>query len=208
MPRLPRWAAWLFLLALPAAAIQSVENVLLDGEAAGLRFSAAQAKERAFTVGPWRFGPQLRFPKHGRADRIDDKRLNLYIVAPGSQHHSDAELAFDHNLLVNARADDDVPLDFDLFWAITLDPSLRTEFRKEGDLLLAAQQRFIPGDLYDFDDAPGAAMLRSALRVDSLRGLARYRNKDGSLPRVLIIQAGFALRASFMPLPPAPPSIP
>jgi len=37
---------------------------------------------------------------------------------------------------------------------------------------------------------------RILLLIDSLDGLAPYRLKDGRLPRVIIVPAGFAIRAS------------
>jgi len=60
---------------------------------------------------------------------------------------------------------------------------------------MSAQQEFTPGDLFEFDDIPGAAFLRF-LGISSLRDLEQYRRPNGKLPQLIIVPAGFAVRAT------------
>lgn len=153
------------------------------------------ARARQARVGPWLFGTRVgdRKPR--------DQRLNVYLVSPGEQHHSDAAPEFDHNLVINVLPAEGVTREFDVFYAIVLDPHLREDIRDERTLLFAAQERFIPGDLYEVEDAPGAAFLRNLLHVDSLDGLKQYRDHEGSLPRLVVVPAGFAIRATAQAVP-------
>jgi hypothetical protein len=188
------------LLVFLQATPQQVERAFLEGRQIELRFSKPQDKERLYVLGPWKLGPKLRKPRAGNPDKPHDKRLNMYIVVPGMQHQSKDEPAYDHNFLVNAVSRKRREAEYDVFWAITLDPHLTADLRTENELLLAAQERFVPNDLFEFDDLPGAAFLESVLKIHSLTGLRKHRDKKGSFPRVLIVQAGFALRASAAPV--------
>ena len=150
---------------------------------------------RQARVGPWLFGTRVgdRKPR--------DKRLNAYLVSPGEQHHSESAPEFDHNLVINVLPAEGVTREFDVFFAIVLDPHLREDIRDERTLLFAAQERFIPGDLYEVEDAPGEPFLRNLLHVDSLEGLRQYRDHEGSLPRLVVVPAGFAIRATAQATP-------
>ncbi len=86
--------------------------------------------------------------------------------------------------------------EWDLYWAIVLDPALRDDLRNERDLLVAEQSSFMPGDLFEFNDIPGRSFLRNLLKIDSLSGLARYRRKNDSLPRLIIVPSGFGVRGT------------
>lgn len=171
---------------------------LHEGESLKIRFAAPQAKARPLTVGPWRLGSPLRVPKVGKADKPSDKRLTLYFVVPGTQYQSAASPSLDHNLIVNTApaADDPVDAEFDLFWVMVLDPRLKADPKGESEIIGLAQEWFIPGDLYSLDDAPGAALVREALKADSLLDLRQYRQKDGGLPRILIVPADRILSAT------------
>jgi hypothetical protein len=166
-------------------------EVLHDGEPLKLVFAGPIGREKPLAVGPWRLGPSLKRVKNGKPERPSDKRYTLYFIAPGTQYQNVAAPALDHNLLVNVVPPSDDPIDaeFDLFWVIVLDPDMKRDLRSEADLIMLAQEHFAPGDLYALDDAPGAGLLREALRADSLLDLQRYRQKDGSLPRILILPA-------------------
>jgi len=166
-------------------------EVLHDGKALKLVFAAPAGRERPLTIGPWKLGPSLKRVKNGKPERPSDKRYTLYFIAPGTEYQSTATPALDHNLLVNVMPPNDDPIDaeFDLFWVIVLDPDVKKDLRTEADLIMLAQERFVPGDLYALDDAPGAGLLREAFRADSLLDLQRYRRKDGTLPRILILPA-------------------
>jgi len=157
-----------------------------------VRFHVAPLErgQQPFSIGPWRFGARVpdRKPR--------DHRLNLYLVAPGTQHRAEGYEEFDHNEVINALPREGVVAEWDVYWVIVLDPALREELRDEQQLIVEAQKGFVPGDLFEFRDIPGRAFLRAFLAVDSLDGLAPYRWKDGRLPRIIIVPAGFAIRAS------------
>jgi len=177
----------------PAAESRSLAAVYLDGEAA--RLDVPESPKPA-AVGPWRLGPRVSDTKPR------DKRLNLYIVAPGTQYHLESGDDFDHNAIINALPEPGKSREYDVYWALVLDPHLHTDFRNERDLIIAAQASFTPNDLFEFDDVPAETFLRALLKLDSLDDLARYRRKNGTLPRVIIVPAGFAITAA---APPAPP---
>lgn len=181
----------LWMAVLTTAQTPQPLEVLHDGEPLKLAFAAPTGREKPLTVGPWRLGPSLKRVKNGKPERPSDKRYTLYFVAPGTQYQSGVAPAVDHNLLVNVAPANDDPIDaeFDLFWVIVLDPDVKKDLRSEADLIMLAQEHFVPGDLYSLDDAPGAGLLREAVRADSLLDLQRYRQKDGTLPRILILPA-------------------
>jgi hypothetical protein len=172
--------------------------VFHESELLKLRFTAPPRRAKALVVGPWRLGAPLRVPKIGKADKPSDKRLTLYFVVPGTQYQSAAAPSLDHNLIVNTApaADDPLDAEFDLFWVMVLDPLLKADAKGESEIIALAQERFMPGDLYSFEDAPGAALLGEELRAESLLDLRKYRQKDGSLPRILIVPAQRILSAT------------
>ena len=141
------------------------------------------------TLGPWTFGARLR------ENKPLDKRLNLYVVIPGKQYHSTVNPEYDHNLVINALTHDKTR-EWDIFWCFVVDPRLTDDFRSEHDLLLAAQQTFIPADLFDAEDIPGHEVLREKSDIETLTDFLRYRRKDGSLPRLLILPAHLAVSAT------------
>lgn len=143
----------------------------------------------AAALGPWIFGARLR------EEKPLDKRLNLYVVVPGKQYHSAGNPEYDHNLIVNTLTHEKAR-EWDIFWCFALDPGLTDDFRSEHDLLLAAQQTFTPADLFDVEDIPSREMLREKTNIESLSDLRRYRHKDGSLPRLLILPAHLAVSAA------------
>jgi len=185
----------------PAAESRALSAVYLDGEAA--RLDIPESPKPA-TIGPWRLGTRVSDTKPR------DKRLNLYIVAPGTQYHLESADDFDHNAIINALPEPGKSREYDVYWALVLDPHLHTDFRNERDLLIAAQASFTPNDLFEFDDIPADTFLRTLLKLDSLDDLGRYRHKNGTLPRVIIVPAGFAITASAPPADanPAPSSTP
>src|SRR5687768_14117991 len=157
----------MFTVIAPVSGAQDrpVKMAFLEGQLVNVDFEQPQGKERVYAVGPWRFGATLKRPTAGKPDKPHDKRLNLYIVAPGKQNQSGSVPEFDHNVIVNGKPlADDAPAEFDVYWAVVLDPKLRADPRHERDLLIAAQEEFITGDLFDFDDFAGAAFLRTVLK--------------------------------------------
>lgn len=154
------------------------------------------------TFGPWTLGQPLL------QEKPLDKRLNLYVVIPGRQHRSAAHAEYDHSLIVNILTEDK-PREWDVYWCFVLDPSLQLDLRGEHELLVAAQQSFHPADLFDLEDVAGHEVLAEKVAVKSLPDLKRYGRKDGSLPRVLIVPARLALRATALAtIPAARPSTP
>lgn len=144
---------------------------------------------RVASFGPWTIGKRLL------EDKPLDKRLNLYVVFPGKQYRSPTSPEYDHNLIVNTLTHDQ-EREWDIYWCFILDPRLENDFRSEHDLLAAAQQSFTPADLFDVEDIPGHDVLREKTGIQSLADLGYYRRKDRSLPRLLIVPAHLAVRAT------------
>ena len=141
------------------------------------------------SFGPWRYGERLAETKP------NDRRPNLYMVAPGKLLHSDTSAEYDHSLVIAAVPAGAAAKEWDVYWAIVLDPSLRHDFRSERELLVAAHAGFDEGDLYELADAPGHTLLGPA-GIRSTRALERFRRHDGKLPRLVLVPAGFAIRAT------------
>jgi hypothetical protein len=174
-----------------------IRTAYLAGRMVSFDLAPPSPGTRGLQIGPWYFGERLSNPNPR------DKRLNLYLVAPGTQHHAPGHEDYDHNDVINAMpVNGGAPVEWDVYWAVVLDPSLDLEIRSERQLIMATQREFRPGDLFEFDDIPGAAFLKHVLKMDSMAGLAKYRRKrSGNLPQVLIVPAGFAVRASVSDLP-------
>jgi hypothetical protein len=144
-------------------------------------------------VGPWLLGVRADDP------RPRDRRRNLYVVFPGTLHRSPGWPDYDHNCVLSDLPATAEPVEWDVYWAVVLDPTLQEDFRSEQALVLADQSSFIPPDLLEFSDVPAAGFLRAQMKVRSLGDLARFRRKDGTLPRLLITPAGYAVRGSTEP---------
>lgn len=158
------------------------DDLIFTPEAAGSR--------RMASVGPWNLGQRVA------EDKPVDKRLNLYVVVPGLQYRAPGKSEYDHNLVINKYTVDGKPRDWDVFWCFILDPTLRPDLRSERDLLLAKHQTFRPAALFEFKDIPSHALMAERLSIKSLADLRRFREKDGSLPRLLILPARLVVRAT------------
>ncbi len=170
-------------------------DIVFTPETAGTR--------KAASFGPWNLGERLGMGD----DKPLDRRLNLYVVVPGSQYRS-PRTEYDHTLIVNKYMVDGKARDWDIFWCFILDPSLRDDLRSERELLVSKQETFRPADLFDIKDVPAHALMAERLGVKHMSDLKRYRRKDGSLPRMLILPARLAVRATATLReigPPAPP---
>ncbi len=167
---------------------QPMPTAYYEGQAVNVTFEPAAKGQRTLDYGPWQLGISSR-NEHPR-----DHRLNLYVVIPGSQHHSEGWDDYDHNMIVNAVPQSDEPVEWDVYWVLVLDPHLQMDLRSERDLLLLAQDRFLPGDLFEFNDIPGRAVLRDYLHISNVPGLVQFRQKDGSLPRLVMLPAGGVAR--------------
>jgi hypothetical protein len=150
------------------------------------------------SFGPWTLGQPLR------EEKPLDKRLNLYVVVPGKQYRTPARAAYDHSLIVNTLTEDK-PREWDIYWCFVLDPAFQGDLRSEHDLLVAAQQSFRPADLFDLEDIFGHEAMADKIGARSLTDLKRYRHPDGLLPRVLMVPARQALRATAAPAETKPP---
>lgn len=188
MPITALTAALLLPVAAQAPKTQVV-TVFFEGAPVRLEMPSAPRARAALAFGPWRLG------ERDGLGEMKDKHPNLYVVCPGTQYSSRAEPQYDHNLLINTIPAGEEPVQWDVIWAIVLDPSLRTDFRDERALLVAAQETFRPNDLFDLGDVPGRALLRDHLEVRAYRDLAGFE-REGRLPRVLLQPAGFSLRAA------------
>lgn len=145
---------------------------------------------RMASFGPWNLGERLSEGKPL------DNRLNLYVVVPGGQYRSSARPEYDHNRVVNKYTVDGQVREWDIFYCFVIDPKLRNDFRGETDLLMAAHETFFPPALFAINDVPANAMLAEKIGVTSMADLRRYRHKGGGLPRLLIVPARLAVRAT------------
>jgi len=167
-----------------------IRTAYLDGRMVAFELAPVPPGTRVKRVGPWQFGARVLYPTPR------DRRQNLYVVAPGSEHRLPGYEAYDHNDIINHMPATDSPEEWDVYWAVVLDPALKQDFRSENELLLATQNEFHPGEDFRFEDIPAAEFLRDMVSVGSLDELEKYRRPSGNLPQVLIVPADFAVRAS------------
>src|SRR5579859_1034702 len=166
----------------PFSVYHDGDDLIFTPESAGTRKLAS--------VGPWNLGERLG------DDKPADKRLNLYVVVPGTQYRAPGKAEYDHNLVINKYTVDGKPRDWDIFWCFILDPTLKPDLRSERELLLGKHQTFRPATLFEFKDIPAHALLAERLSIKSMADLKRFRRADGSLPRLLIVPARLAVRAT------------
>ncbi len=166
-----------------------IDTAYYAGQQVNFTVVMPASTRRMARVGPWLYGVRLR------DSRPSDRRRNLYLVFPGSQHRVRGGEDYDHDCILSGMPRTEEPTEWDVWWAVVLDPSLHDEFRDERELIAQTEATFLPPDLMDFEDVPGQRFLRAGMKIDSVPGLARFRHKDGTLPRVVIVPAGFAIRA-------------
>jgi hypothetical protein len=85
---------------------------------------------------------------------------------------------------------------------------LRDDLRSERELLVAKHDTFRPADLFDIRDVPAHALMAERVGIKTMADLKRFRRRDGSLPRLLILPARLAVRASAVLQPMGPPRPP
>ena len=167
-------------------------NMVFAPEATGTR--------RQARFGPWVLGEKLGI------DKPLDKRLNLYLVLPGEQFRSSEHPQYDHNRVINKYTVDGKPREWDVFYCIALDSKLPGDLRSERDLLVAAQQGFQLPESFSLKDLPAGAMMAEKLSVTKVEDLDRFRRRNGSLPRMLIVPAHLAVLATAELPPMGPPA--
>jgi hypothetical protein len=172
--------------------------VYFNGRIVELAFARARRMNTAFRFGPW------ELDAHAAREKPRDPNPNLYIVAPGHQYTSTAEPSFDHTEVISTIPVKAEPREWDVYWAIVLDPTLKESFHSERQLLLATQNGFGVTDNFNLRSIPGIAFLRQFLKVHSLKNLDRFRLPDGTLPRLIIVPAGVSIKATAID-PEAPP---
>jgi hypothetical protein len=187
-PKLALLAAGLAVAA-PSATLVKPFTAYHDGDAIVFTPEVTGTRRLA-TFGPWNLGERLR------DGELMDKRLNLYLVVPGSQYRSSQHPEYDHNRVVNKYTADGKVHEWDIFYCFILDPKLADDFRSESDLLMAAHQTFRPADLFDLSDMPSGTMMKQKLGVHSMRDVWKYHRKKHSLPRMLIVPAHLAVRGT------------
>ena len=140
-------------------------------------------------VGPWILGERLPDGKPM------DKHLNLYLVLPGTQYRSAKYPQYDHTRIINKYTVDGEVRDWDIYYCLIIDPKLSGRFSRESELLVAAHQTFRPGGIR-LSDIPSSEIMRKKMGVKSMADLRRYQRKGHRLPRLLIIPAHVAVRAT------------
>ena len=166
-----------------------INSAYYRGQPASVTLEGPMSPKATARLGPWILGARLK------DSRPHDRRKNLYVVVPGTQYHNELWPDYDLTCIVNTLPESDEPVEWDVYFALVLDPDIQEDFRDERDLVLAGQASFHPADLLDFEDIPASRFLRVGLKIDDIPGLARFRHKNGLLPRVAILPAGFAIRA-------------
>jgi hypothetical protein len=166
-----------------------VTEVCFEGRVVKFEGVPAHGFTRWFRFGPWQYGAR------GSESKPRDKNPNLYLVVPGDQHHSDAVPQFDHSAIINRVAKQE-EANWDVYWAVVLDPDLKQDMRDERELLLEAQNTFAPRENFQLSDIPGREVLMRNLKIESVEGLDRFRRNDGKLPRVAIVPAGVSVRGT------------
>lgn len=144
---------------------------------------------RMATMGPWIFGERLQDGKPM------DKHLNLYLVLPGTQYRSTRSPEYDHTRVINKYTVDGEVRDWDIYYCFIIDPKLAGNFHRESELLVAAHQTFRPAGLR-LSEVPSGEIMRKKLGVKSMADLRKYHRKGHTLPRLLILPAHLAVRAT------------
>jgi hypothetical protein len=179
----------------PALELHTEDVAYLDGKLVRWIPTSGGPRQKLLHAGPWLIGARNN-------DKPRDGRLNVYLVAPGNQWHSEKAPQFDHNLVINALPKDpEAGAEWDVYLAVVLDPTLNVDVRSERELIMARQQSFAPKDDYSFNSIPGAAFLREFLKFQALPDLEGFRRNDGTLPRLVLVPIKAMVRAAATEIP-------
>ena len=163
-----------------------------------VKFHSPETKTtKVLVVGPWNLGPKV-------SPGPSDKRPNLYFVLPGTQHQLPGHRDFDHNEVLSAVPDGES--DFDVFWVVVLDPSVKEDFTSEQQIIMATQEEFVPAEDFTFEQIPSAGFLKTFLKKTDMDSLEKIRRPDGALPKVAIVRAGITVRAIAEEIPEQAPA--
>lgn len=180
----------------PAIELHPEDVAYLNGKLVRWIPTSGGPRQKLLHAGPWLIGARNN-------DKPRDGRLNVYLVAPGTQWHSEKAPQFNHNLVINALPrESESSAEWDAYLAVVLDPSLNLDVRSERELILARQQSFTPADDYAFNNIPGAAFLREFLKFQTVSDLEGFRRHDGSLPRLVLVPIKAMVRATATEIPP------
>ncbi len=164
-----------------------------------------------FTPVTSRFGKNLvvgdlRLGRVLADQRPNDRRPNVYVVCPAANSAADTPAA-EYNLVLSTLPITAAPIAWDVYWVVVLDPAMPVNITSESDLLMAEQKSFSPASDFQFADIPGVALLRKYLHINSLEGLSPFALASGDLPKLIMVPAHIAIRASAVD-PDAPPPQP
>ena len=175
-------------------------KAFFDGREIDFTPSHTRIPGREFKFGPWSVG--ARASGHPKPS---DHSPNLYLVVPGSQfEHADSD-AFNHNRILSTIPKGGGAWDWDVYWALVIDPTLTIDFHSERELLVAAQEEFMPPTDFTLEQAPAQVVLRDVLKVRSMAQLAKYRHQDGTMPGILIIPANVTVHGTAYDVDNTPP---
>jgi hypothetical protein len=175
----------------PAAAESDVSRqsrvAYCDGKTIEMNFVPGR---HDFKIGPWDISAQVQ------REKPRDPHPNLYIVAPGTQYTAADAEQYSHNEVLSLMPLKSEPVEWDVYFAIVLDPDLHDDFRSEQQLILATQDEFDPPEKLKLEDLPSATFLKQYLHIDSVDGLKEFRRPDGKLPQLIIVPAKLTVKAS------------
>ena len=161
-----------------------------NGELVKFESAPVTKGSKLLLVGPWNLGPKLAAPKP------HDGRPNLYFVFPGTQHQLPDASAYDHNEIVNVIPVKNDPVEWDVYWVVVLDPTLQKDFRDEKDVIMEEQVTFSPHDA-TFEQLPSHEFLEKQLKIKTMEQvIERFQREDGTLPRLAIVPANVAVKAT------------
>src|SRR5262249_17412660 len=113
----------------PRTKSSEIRAAYLNDRLVDFRLVPPPKGKRGLRMGPWYFGERVSNP------RPRDKRLNLYLVTPGEQHRLPDLENYDHSAVISALPSVDQPVEWDVYWAVVLDPAVQREFRSESDII-------------------------------------------------------------------------
>ena len=115
----------------------------------------------ALVVGPWYLGTKV-------TSKPSDKRPNLYLVFPGTEHRTTNHPDYNHNEVLSAVPD--APSNFDVWWVVVLDPTVKEDFTSEQQIIMATQETFTLPEDFTFEQIPSAGFLAASSKSRTWKG--------------------------------------